>query len=142
VNLAVQQTIEALSCGECGVVYGLPSGFLNERRRDHKEWFCPNGHRRWFPPGKSETDVLKEKLAKEEQRSRWWAEHAESVAHERDRAKRQASAARGTVTKMKRRAAAGTCQCCHRSFANVARHMGTQHPGYVEQQRNGSRRLP
>jgi hypothetical protein len=37
---------------------------------------------------------------------------------------------RGALTKQRKRAANGVCACCHRSFANVARHMKTQHPDF------------
>lgn len=38
-------------------------------------------------------------------------------------------ATRGVVTRMKCRTNAGVCQCCNRTFKQLARHMATKHPG-------------
>ena len=48
----------------------------------------------------------------------------------REGAERRASAARGQVTKLKNRAAAGVCPCCNRQFQNLKNHMATKHPEF------------
>ena len=47
-------------------------------------------------------------------------------------AERSNRALRGHLTRQRKRAAAGMCPCCRRTFENVARHMESQHPGYGE----------
>jgi hypothetical protein len=37
------------------------------------------------------------------------------------------------IKRIKKRAAAGTCPCCQRSFSNMATHMKRQHPDYVKE---------
>ena len=111
-------------CGRCGVVFAMPDRFLRDRREDGQTFYCPNGHPRVFR--ESESDRLRRQLANAEARE----------THERDQrqaAERSNVALRGVVTRTKRRAAAGVCQCCHRTFQNVARHMANQHPDFTEQ---------
>ncbi|WP_159103999.1 hypothetical protein [Rhodopseudomonas sp. B29] len=50
---------------------------------------------------------------------------------QREAAERRAAAARGQVTKIKNRVGHGVCPCCNRTFANLARHMAGEHPGYT-----------
>ncbi len=33
------------SCCSCGTRFAIDSEFMRNRRDDHKEFFCPNGHR-------------------------------------------------------------------------------------------------
>lgn len=40
---------EFFTCGICSVVWGMESGLVEQRKRDHAEWFCPNGHVSHFP---------------------------------------------------------------------------------------------
>jgi hypothetical protein len=72
------------------------------RVADHKIFYCPNGHRRWFP-GKTEADNLREQLKEREQRLEWANDQAEGHARRADAAERSLSATRGVVTKMKKR---------------------------------------
>lgn len=37
-------TLVVVSCWSCGIVFGLPAGYITARRSDHKAFFCPNGH--------------------------------------------------------------------------------------------------
>lgn len=54
------------ACPTCGVSYCLPKLFDDERREDHRSWYCPNGHSLYYPaesPKEREIRLLKEKLA-------------------------------------------------------------------------------
>lgn len=106
------------------------------RQRDQKSFYCPNGH------GQSYCESTEQKLraqlaqdAKTRERLETEIRHAnEEVARQRMYAamsKRSASAMRGEVTKIKNRAAAGVCPCCHRTISQMARHMATKHPDFV-----------
>lgn len=57
--------MEVITCGECGISFALPARFLDERRKDHKGFYCPSGHSRYFP-GKSDEEKLREKLKQKE----------------------------------------------------------------------------
>lgn len=109
-------------CGECDIHFGMPRYLYDARRIDQLGWYCPVGHRRHFCT-KSEVQELREKLANAEAR----ADHAndQKLAALRDNARLQTKARR-----LAKRASAGVCPCCTRSFTNVARHMKTKHPDY------------
>lgn len=116
--------LEVHQCGNCGVVWGIDEAYLNERRNDHKGWVCPNGHSFVFN-GPSEEEQLRRQLDNERARSA-------RLAHQRDQIEASRRATRGVVTKLKKRAAAGVCPCCTRTFQQLARHMESQHPDYVK----------
>lgn len=110
-------------CIVCGVPIAMPSQMYDERLRDHRYFYCPNGHRQYFS-GKSEEQRLRERLA--------WSESArERLRMERDAEARSRAAVKGHLTRIKKRIAAGVCPCCNRTFSDVARHMAGQHPDYV-----------
>jgi predicted RNase H-like nuclease (RuvC/YqgF family) len=38
------QKLKAQTCCKCGVVFALASDYEKQRREDHKDFKCPNGH--------------------------------------------------------------------------------------------------
>ena len=118
-------------CNGCGIAYGLPAGFIEARREDHKSWTCPNGCVRHFPPGTSEADKLRKEVERLQQQRDLARQDRDWQREQRLTAERQRAAARGQVTKIKNRVAKGVCPCCNRSFANLAKHMAGQHPDYA-----------
>ena len=38
-------TLEATSCGVCGIPFAIPSDILAKRRNDGEEFYCPSWHR-------------------------------------------------------------------------------------------------
>lgn len=121
----VQQT-----CCRCGVLFGMESGFDQQRRDDHKSWYCPNGHSQFYN-GKSEAQKLQEQLdaarslAERETNRRRVAEYDALVGG------RSAAAYKGHATRIRNRIANGVCPAgCNRHFTNVQRHIATQHPDF------------
>jgi uncharacterized Zn finger protein (UPF0148 family) len=121
-------------CPECGIVFGIPTEMQKRRRKDGKEFYCPNGHgMSWH---KTEADKEKEKRERAERQlaqERAWRDQAEAeAAHE----KRRRAAAQGQVTKMKKRTGKGVCPVvgCKRHFANLEAHMESKHPEYHDQE--------
>jgi hypothetical protein len=126
-DIATETRIVSIDCSECGVTYGLGAEFVKRHREDHRTFYCPNGHTQWWaPPKRTEADRLREQL--EASRSL-----AKRERERRETAERSVIAYKGVVTRTKRRAAHGICPApgCHRSFADVARHMAGQHPDFV-----------
>lgn len=118
------------ACPTCGIEWAVPSNYLRVKREEKTALICPNGHSMWYTT--SEVDRLKAQLASAEST-------AKSERERRERAEREASAARGQATKTRKALAAvkervgnGVCPCCHRTFINLQRHMGTKHPGYKD----------
>jgi hypothetical protein len=106
-----------MCCGECGIAFAIPDNFYTERRESRPllQWFCPNGHPRVFK--ESEADRLRRERDRLTQQL---AEKNDAIA-ERDR----------KLKRLAKRAAAGTCPCCQRTFSNMTRHMKTKHPEMV-----------
>lgn len=110
-------------CGECGTAFAIPRRLEEQRRRDHKTFYCPNGHSLIYR-GKSKEEILQDDLERERRHQRTTL---------------RLSAARGQVTKIKNRVAKGVCPCCNRWFPEdkMPRHLRTKHPGFVEDEREG-----
>lgn len=119
-----------LPCYKCKEDIYLTSPQEETLRRNQCGFFCRWGHEQYFAPGK--TDVQKaqeERDAAIRQRDSAIQQQAR-LSDERDAAERKASAAKGQVTKLRNRAAAGVCPCCNRSFVQLARHMTSKHPNF------------
>lgn len=132
-------TLQITSCW-CGIQMAIPSDLYDYAQRKGSTVYCPLGHT--FVYGDTRYDQLK----REAEEARALKENAErALVRERARVdqaraeaqheKRRAAAARGQLTKTKKRVANGVCPCCNRSFANVKRHMDTQHPEYIESEK-------
>ena len=114
-----------LTCGKCGIVFGVPDKWLKEHQDKAGEFWCPNGHPRVFIESaadrlRREKDALELRLQAELNA----ANHAKLVAErERDKAIKE-------KRKVERRIAHGVCPCCNKTFDNVSHHMVTEHPSY------------
>lgn len=64
-NTETHIQIVAHWCNGCGMPYGLPDGFIEQRRKDHASWTCPNGCVRHYPKGESDADKLRRAEARE-----------------------------------------------------------------------------
>lgn len=108
---------------DCGISFQVP-GWWEKGRRETKAWFyCPNGHGQHFT-GESdadkfrrERDIAKQQLARAEQEAADAQKRADLLQKQKRR--------------LEKRAAAGTCPCCQRTFSNMATHMKKQHPEFV-----------
>jgi len=128
-------------CAQCNVVFGLTPETDRVLRQSSAGFKCPFGHPLVFSKGESEADKLRrerdrlkqENARLDEERHGAWATANAQLERART-AERQAAAARGQVTKLKKRAANGVCPCCNRTFANLQRHMATKHAGFVAEE--------
>lgn len=115
-----------IECGECGIWFGMSNHYIDNRKRDHRTWYCPNGHgRAWL--GESTEEKLKRELRQARDDKRFYMDLSSQRYDEAEAAKRSAAARKGVITRMKNRALAGGCVFCRRNFANVAKHMETKH---------------
>jgi hypothetical protein len=115
----------------CGVIFGMTKTFQDARRKDHKTWYCPNGHARHYP-GESEEERLR-RVLHETQLARERAEREKAAAQQAEQ--KQADARKKAERQLKNhvtRTANGTCPCCQRTFKQLAAHMKNKHPDYVE----------
>jgi hypothetical protein len=143
-TFTVEHELDDLVCCECSMVFAAPSRYIADRRRDHAWFYCPKGHPQHFSGETSEEkirrerDRLKQKLAEKDDdiaaaiKARddamtGWRAANETALSER----RRANGYKGHAAKITRRAKAGTCPCCNRTFRQLARHMATQHPQFT-----------
>lgn len=122
VEMTMSVSYTRMQCSECGIIYFFPDKWCATALEKGIDWRCPNGHRQWY--GESEF----EKVTR--QRDRAVQEQAR-LAEEARLADARAIAAKRKLKRMETRISAGTCPCCNRNFANVARHMRTKHPDIV-----------
>lgn len=119
-----QHTI--IQCGTCAVWHTLPSIIHDTYYREGGFWHCPNGHQRGYRKGQDE--IEKENTRRERDRLK---QDAARLQDELAATRKRAEEAESKVLKTKRRANAGVCQCCNRTFLNVQRHMKSKHPNVV-----------
>jgi hypothetical protein len=129
-DITLTTQIRALDCANCGITFGISLEFERNRRKDKRQFYCPNGHEQYFP-GKTDEDRMREErdaarsLAERESRRRQLAE--QRAENER----RSAIAYKGHATRIRNRIANGVCPAgCNRHFANVQRHIATKHPDF------------
>lgn len=115
-------TFEVETCCNCSVQFAMPTQLRDRRLRDHKDFWCPNGHSQRYI-GKTEEQLQRERAERAE---RVAANRAEDLRIERI----SHASTKGKLTKTRKRIANGVCPCCHRSFVNVKRHMESQHPEF------------
>jgi elongation factor P hydroxylase len=127
---ALSTGMMSITCCNCGMVFGVPSRWYQQRREDKAWWYCPQGHSQHFV-SKSEAEKLRDELAAQKRRTEYFEADAHQARESAEAAKRQARAARGVVTRVKNRVGRGVCPCCNRFFESLHRHIQTKHPEYV-----------
>lgn len=106
----------------CGIRFGVPgslAGQYDDRRVD--SLYCPLGHGMVPKRGHSKADLLRAAEARER--------HLEDQLDAAERSKR---ALRGHLTRLRNRLINGVCPWCNRNFAQVRRHVASQHPEHVK----------
>jgi hypothetical protein len=108
---------------DCGISFAVPAWWHQGKRNNHSWFYCPNGHRQHFS---AESDL--EKARRERDIARQQVARAEQEAFD---AQRRAELALKQKRRLEKRASAGTCPCCQRTFSNMSTHMKKQHPEFV-----------
>jgi hypothetical protein len=87
-------------------------------------FYCSYGHKQFYLEGESEETKLRRERDRLKQQTARLEEEASLALVRAEKAER--------ATKLlKKRASAGTCPCCQRTFSNMAEHMKHQHPQFV-----------
>lgn len=123
---------ELRECITCGVLYAMPAVLLDQDRKDGGYRYCPNGHQQGWSKEDSEQDKIRRERDKLiQQLARVEDEKREAIVVVEREKDRLVAIAKAETKKLKKRAAAGTCPCCQRSFNNMTEHMKKQHPKFV-----------
>jgi hypothetical protein len=111
-------------CCTCKSEIWLPTPLYESARHSEKIVFhCPYGHEQVFRQGDTEATKLRRERDRLLQRTI-------QLDEARVEAERRAEAAEAAAFKVRKRAKAGTCPCCHRTFRQMALHMAKQHPEF------------
>lgn len=128
-NIVTETVLEATECCVCGTAFAVPEVFLNKRRRDGVNFYCPNGHTLHY--GEPEADKLRRELKLKEKVIKEYQGFYEAEKSDHEHTRNRLRATKGVLTKTKQRIANGVCPCCKRHFTNLERHMHTKHPDYT-----------
>ncbi len=113
-------TLAHMECGKCGVMFGMTPQFIQERREDHRTWYCPNGHHRHYP-AKNTEERLRAQLRSAENTLAYRTDQL-------DMSRRSAAAIKGHATRLRRKIERGECPECGQVFKRLATHMKAKHP--------------
>lgn len=125
----VVNTFHVVHCYTCGIPFGIESALYRRVVTDADgSVYCPACGKgtQWT---KSQAQIKIEEL---ERKLKWEADNAARQRAAREKAEASLMATKGVVTRMRRRASAGTCPCCSRTFKQLAAHMAEKHPEFVE----------
>lgn len=120
-------------CCQCREPFGMAQETYRtaKARGERFTFYCPHGHGQVFTKGETEADKLRRELNRLKQNTAYLEDARKRAEDSADFRRRQLSAAKGQITKMKKRAANGVCPCCNRTFSDLARHMAGQHPEFL-----------
>lgn len=127
-----------ISCAACKEEFALRDPVEAALRRSGTGFHCPWGHSNYFPAGETEAEKLRRERDRLKQNEARLEDQLRLARNREILADRRAAAARGQVTKLKNRAAAGVCPCCNRQFVKLQAHMATKHPGFLAEAIEGT----
>jgi hypothetical protein len=125
ITITFTDALVVMTCW-CGINHAVPQDLRDFQQRQHDNGdkqtgiYCPLGHSH-IKAGPGKAKRLQRDLERADERARG---NLRALETER----RRHSATKGQLTKVKKRIGKGICPCCNRHFANVERHMATQHP--------------
>jgi hypothetical protein len=127
--------MKILTCHRCKMEFGMPDEFYRTayQMKEKMTWYCPAGHGQVFVTGETAENKMRRELARLKQREAMLIDEKRQERERRQEAERSASAHKGVATRIKKRAAAGVCPCCNRTFDNLRKHMATKHPKFSKE---------
>jgi len=116
------------TCITCGVEYAMPETLWTHQKDNGGYHTCPNGHSQGWGKDTCSAAALRRERDRLAQQIAQKDDELKNQRYLREATERQVVAAKVQITKLKKRASAGVCPCCNRTFANMAAHMKTKHP--------------
>jgi len=120
-----------VNCYKCNEPFGIEQGTRRVFLRSHQNFFCPFGHPQHYIEGDSEETKLRRERDRLKQNAAYLEEQFKRAKAQAEHERRRANGYKGHATRITKRAKAGVCPCCNRSFVALARHMKTQHPDFT-----------
>lgn len=139
-TLIVEKKLITETCCNCGMLFAMTSEFKNDRlkrRPNDYTFYCPRGHPQHYT-GPSVARRLQQQLDEErslrqraEQSVAMWADDAREARASAEKERQRANGYKSHATRITKRAKAGVCPCCNRTFKQIADHMARQHPEFT-----------
>lgn len=128
-TMAYSGKLVVTSCW-CGIRLAVPSSLYEFANRNHSQGiYCPIGHTFVFS-GQTALEEIKAELAAERRYIESLNRTVTSLNDRIDTVSRSRAAVKGQLTKTKKLIDRGLCPYgCRRHFADVARHIKSQHDG-------------
>lgn len=124
---SVTEIFKVVSCYTCGVRFGIEAQLYTRVVTDAEgSIYCPAcGNKTCW------RESEKDKRIKELNRKlEWEVAEVQRQKSARENVELSLRSTQGVITKMKKRASAGVCPCCNRTFQQLARHMRLRHPNF------------
>lgn len=128
IDVSVNLVTETCCRSDCGILFAVPEDWQRQRRRDHTNFYCPNGHHQAYL-AKSKEEQLRDELAKTRQSVEYYRKATARLEDDKTKLKHQVRAQKGVATRLRNKAIAGICAFCEHEFPNVAEHVKAEHPG-------------
>lgn len=122
--------LDTITCyrTDCGILFAVPTLWMENKRSDHSDFTCPNGHHQAFLT-KSKEEELRDELARTKRSVEYYRESNQRLEDRATKLKHQVRAQKGVATRLRNKAIAGICAFCEHEFPNVAEHVQLAHPG-------------
>jgi hypothetical protein len=127
IDVSVNLVTETCCVPTCGILFAVPEDWQRARRRDHTNFYCPNGHHQAYL-SKTKEEQLRDQLTAANKSLEYHQQRGDRLEDANANLKNSNRALRGVATKLKRKAATGECGFCHAQFADVAAHVEAEHP--------------
>lgn len=121
-------------CCHCKSEMWLPTPLYEaaQHGREKITFYCPYGHPQVFAEGESEADKFRRERDRALQQLAQRDDEIRTQGKLIDNLKQQRDIHAAAERKLKSRARHGVCPCCNRQFVNMAKHMQSKHPDFVE----------
>lgn len=125
--------LSVCECANCHMDFAITKKFMEDRRNDHKTFYCPSGHPNVFRE-ESELERTRRERDQAIQRAAYKDDEIRRERERKEHAQNTSRTYKGHLTRTRRRISAGVCPCCNRTFQNLARHMESKHQAFAKKE--------
>jgi hypothetical protein len=115
----------------CGARQAMTAETDRVLRQSSANFYCVHGHSGHWPQGESAEDKLRRERDQLKQRIAYKDDMIREAEARAEKERHRANGYKGHATRITKRAKAGVCPCCNRTFKQLAQHMARQHPTFT-----------
>lgn len=106
-RIGVKVEFEFLTCSSCGIMYAMTRQFVDRRRKDCVDFYCPKGHTNAFCKDEEGMDAEQEEIDLQKQVNRRLGDRLREKDEWGKGLTRSNAALRGQITKLKKKLSKG-----------------------------------